>query len=48
MIGERIYVTDGDLEISGIFDDIDEQGFIILKTDDKKRKKIHAGDVTLR
>lgn len=48
MIGERVYISDENVELAGIFDDIDEQGFIILKTDDKKIKKIHFGDVTLR
>jgi len=48
MIGERVFVTDDNLELSGIFDDIDEQGFILLKSDDKKIKKIHFGDVSVR
>ncbi len=48
MIGERILISDDNLELTGIFDDIDEQGFILLKTDDKKIKKIHFGDVSVR
>jgi len=45
MIGEKIEVTDDNLTKYGIFDDIDENGFLLLKTKDKKIEKIHFGDV---
>jgi len=48
MIGERVLISDDNMELTGIFDDIDEQGFILLKTDDRKIKKIHFGDVSVR
>lgn len=46
MIGERISLLDGEKEIFGIFDDIDEDGFILLKTR-SGIEKIRFGDVTL-
>ena len=46
MIGERISIVENDKEIFGIFDDIDENGFLLLKTKDKI-EKIHYGDVSL-
>ncbi len=46
MIGERISITDGDKEIFGIFDDIDDDGFLLLKTR-SGIEKIRFGDVTL-
>jgi BirA family biotin operon repressor/biotin-[acetyl-CoA-carboxylase] ligase len=47
MIGERISVIENNLEKFGIFDDLDEDGFMILKTKDGL-EKIHFGDVSLR
>lgn len=44
MIGERIKITDGDKIKSGIFHDIDDDGFLILKISDKY-EKIHFGDM---
>lgn len=44
MIGERISVSDGEKIKSGIFVDIDESGFLLLKSKDKIQK-IHFGDV---
>ena len=46
MIGEKISIVENDKEIFGIFDDIDDEGFLLLKTKDKI-EKIHFGDVTL-
>lgn len=47
MIGERISVLESGSEKFGIFDDLDENGFMILKTKDGL-EKIHFGDVSLR
>ena len=47
MIGERIKIIEDDKVRTGIFDDIDENGFLLLKQDDKI-EKIHYGDVSLR
>jgi len=47
MIGERIKIIEDDKIRTGIFDDIDEHGFLLLKQDDKI-EKIHYGDVSLR
>jgi BirA family transcriptional regulator, biotin operon repressor / biotin---[acetyl-CoA-carboxylase] ligase len=47
MIGERVKVVEDENVTTGIFEDIDENGFLILKQNNKK-EKIHFGDVTLR
>ena len=47
MIGEKVKIVDDNKVKSGIFEDIDSNGFLILKTGDK-REKIHFGDVSLR
>jgi BirA family biotin operon repressor/biotin-[acetyl-CoA-carboxylase] ligase len=46
MIGEKISVVENELEKFGIFYDIDEEGFLLLKTKDGI-DKIHYGDVSL-
>lgn len=46
MIGEKIAIKEEDKEIYGIFEDIDDEGFLLLKTKNKI-EKIHFGDVTL-
>lgn len=46
MIGEKITVSYGKETMYGIFDDIDENGFLLLKTRDKIQK-IHFGDVSI-
>jgi len=46
IIGDRIKIIEKDKTIAGIFDDIDENGFLILRRGDKL-DKIHFGDVSL-
>ncbi|MCK7524617.1 MAG: biotin--[acetyl-CoA-carboxylase] ligase [Ignavibacteriales bacterium] len=46
MIGERISIVENDSEKFGIFYDIDEEGFLLLKTKDGI-EKVHYGDVSL-
>ena len=48
MIGEKILIEDNGNTKTGVFDDIDEQGFLLLRTSDNKFEKIHIGDVSLR
>jgi BirA family transcriptional regulator, biotin operon repressor / biotin---[acetyl-CoA-carboxylase] ligase len=47
MIGERISIIENDSEKFGIFCDVDEHGFLLLKTKDGI-EKICFGDVSLR
>ncbi len=47
MLGEKIKIVDGDQVKTGIFDDVDENGFLILRNGDNT-EKIHYGDVSLR
>lgn len=46
MIGEKISIVENDSEKFGIFYDIDEEGFLLLKTRDGI-EKVHYGDVSL-
>jgi BirA family biotin operon repressor/biotin-[acetyl-CoA-carboxylase] ligase len=46
MIGEKISVTEDDKVRYGIFDDIDEDGYLLLKSG-KKIEKIFFGDVSI-
>jgi BirA family biotin operon repressor/biotin-[acetyl-CoA-carboxylase] ligase len=46
MIGEKISIVESDSEKFGIFYDIDEEGFLLLKTKDGI-EKVHYGDVSL-
>jgi BirA family transcriptional regulator, biotin operon repressor / biotin---[acetyl-CoA-carboxylase] ligase len=46
MIGEKISIVENDKEKFGIFYDIDDEGYLLLKTKDKIQK-IHYGDVSL-
>ncbi|MFO7444988.1 MAG: biotin--[acetyl-CoA-carboxylase] ligase [Ignavibacteriaceae bacterium] len=47
MIGEKISITEGETVKYGIFDDMDENGFLLLKNKGKI-EKIHFGDVSVR
>lgn len=47
MIGEKIKIFGEDKVINGVFDDIDDDGFLLLKVGNKI-EKIHYGDVSLR
>jgi BirA family transcriptional regulator, biotin operon repressor / biotin---[acetyl-CoA-carboxylase] ligase len=47
MIGEKVRIVDDDKIKTGVFEDIDDNGFLILKQNDKT-EKIHYGDVSLR
>ncbi|MGB5288042.1 MAG: biotin--[acetyl-CoA-carboxylase] ligase [Ignavibacteriaceae bacterium] len=47
MIGDKITITDGEQSKKGIFYDIDDNGYLILKRDDVI-EKVHFGDVSLR
>ncbi len=47
LIGERIKIIEEEKTRTGIFNDIDGDGFLILKVADKL-EKIHFGDVSLR
>ncbi len=48
MLGERITVSDEKVSKSGIFEDVDERGFLILRTDKNQTETITFGDVSLR
>lgn len=47
MIGEKITIEDTNVSLSGVFEDIDEDGFLLLQVKDKI-ERIHFGDVSLR
>ena len=46
MIGRRITVVHNDLTKHGIFNDIDKNGFLVLRNDDKI-ETLHSGDVSI-
>ncbi|MGE5430749.1 MAG: biotin--[acetyl-CoA-carboxylase] ligase [Syntrophomonadaceae bacterium] len=48
MLGEKVIIQDENFTKSGIFEDVDEQGFLLLRTDRDTVEKIHFGDVSLR
>ena len=48
MIGDKISITEGEEVKYGIFEDVDENGFLLLKDSNNKIEKIHYGDVSLR
>ncbi|NOX16699.1 MAG: biotin--[acetyl-CoA-carboxylase] ligase [Chlorobi bacterium] len=47
MLGERIKISDGENTKTGIFEDVDEMGFLLLRTQ-SGLEKILFGDVSLR
>jgi len=47
MIGDKITITDGEQSKKGIFYDIDDNGYLLLKRNDII-EKVHFGDVSLR
>lgn len=46
MLGEKVYIKEGNLVKNGIFEDIDKEGFLLLKTKEGI-EKITIGDVSL-
>ncbi len=46
LIGEKISITEGEIVKYGIFEDVDNDGFLLLKTKNKI-EKIHFGDVSV-
>lgn len=47
MIGEKVKIVEEEKTKYGVFEDIDDNGFLILKTGEK-REIINSGDVSLR
>ncbi len=47
MLGEKVKVIDNENTIHGVFEDLNKEGFLILKAGDKL-ETIHFGDVSLR
>ena len=47
MIGERIKIVDDEKVINGVFEDINENGFLLLKTANETLT-INVGDLSLR
>lgn len=47
MIGDKITITDGEQSKKGIFYDIDDDGYLLLKRNELI-EKVHFGDVSLR
>ena len=48
MIGDKISITEGEEVKYGIFEDVDEDGFLLLKDNRDRIEKIHCGDLSLR
>ena len=47
MIGEKIKIEDNEKTIHGTFEDIDDNGYLLLRTP-KELATIHFGDISLR
>jgi BirA family biotin operon repressor/biotin-[acetyl-CoA-carboxylase] ligase len=47
MLGEKVTIIEGDKEMYGIFENIDNEGYLILKRG-TKTERVHHGDVSLR
>ncbi len=47
MIGDRISVSNDGNTKRGIFEDIDENGFLVLRSGDKT-ETLHFGDLSIR
>lgn len=48
MIGDKISITEDDKVKYGIFEDVDDNGFLLLRDNNDRIEKIHFGDVSLR
>ena len=48
ILGKKVNIFSDELQETGIAETIDEDGALILLTPDGERKKIVAGDVSLR
>jgi BirA family biotin operon repressor/biotin-[acetyl-CoA-carboxylase] ligase len=48
MIGDKVTITDGTEEKTGIFDDVDDEGYLLLRDRRGHIEKIHYGDVSVR
>jgi BirA family transcriptional regulator, biotin operon repressor / biotin---[acetyl-CoA-carboxylase] ligase len=48
MIGDKISITEGDEVKYGILEDVDDNGFLLLRDSKNRIEKIHYGDVSLR
>ncbi len=46
MLGEKVKISDDEIMKFGVFEDVDDSGYMILKSGDD-REKIHFGDVSL-
>jgi BirA family biotin operon repressor/biotin-[acetyl-CoA-carboxylase] ligase len=46
-LGRRVMVALGETSISGIAEDIDDNGMLVLKTQSGQQRKISAGDISL-
>ncbi|MEI7811396.1 MAG: biotin--[acetyl-CoA-carboxylase] ligase [Ignavibacteria bacterium] len=48
MLGEMVEVQDEDVSKTGLFEDVDEEGFMLLRLNNGKLERITVGDVSLR
>jgi BirA family biotin operon repressor/biotin-[acetyl-CoA-carboxylase] ligase len=46
-LGQRVKVVTGDDVLTGVADSVDENGALLLRTDDGERRRLLVGDVTL-